>query len=326
MRTLMRNLILLTAGVILLVLALFFNPPGETYAAKPLKVRQLTPHAVPYQKGLPFRTMNGTEQQTLETFFPELFATYQKPYLRLRNPDITGVIRQFRLDKGKETRYRIAFLFFLHDLFTGSGVRNGKTGGLLGIPYYKHWTIPNPRHALVRSSDGTPLTALKPPGTHSRYDTLADLDRTPDIYLGDLVRGPEQYRSPEGKTFSTFGWCSEREMAFTALLTLYGYEAKIIQRGSHTHTEVRLTLADPKGAPVPLIISVDNTFDKIRIQRDAAPEKAFEEWAFDDIGAGTFIIWYNERARDPLLLDTLRQMAVTPEAQVALQSRLESRL
>ncbi|MFH1843193.1 MAG: hypothetical protein ABIF77_08285 [bacterium] len=36
------------------------------------------------------------------------------------------------------------------------------------------------------------------------------------------------------RPFHTFSWCSEREMAFVALLTALGYRGKIEQAGIHT--------------------------------------------------------------------------------------------
>lgn len=251
---------------------------------------------------------------TLTEFFPALLTEMRDPYETMRKPDLRGVERRFALKGSPDNRDRLVLLFFLHDLFTSTGAADGRTGGLLGIPYYRHWTIPNPRHALVLHSGGELLTALKPPMTHARYDTFADLDRTPDIFLGDLARGRDTYRSPAGKTFATFGWCSEREMAFTALMTLYGYEAKLVQRGSHTWSEVRMTLTGKQGEPVFLTVTVDNTFDRIRFRRTPEPELPFGEWATRDIGPGNFVVWYNERARDPLLLATLNQTAVTTNA------------
>jgi hypothetical protein len=314
-----KSMILLAVLAGLMVLALSAPAEGE-YTAGTLKARKNT--LITWKTG----DRSGSDLLTLPELFPSLYSRFKTPYQDIRRTDVKNIHRRFRLRGEASEKEQLYFLLFLHDLMTATGIRDGKTGGLLDIPYYRHWTIPNPRHTLVRNHDSQPLVLIDPPITHSGYDTFADLDRTPDIFLGDLLRDGALYRSPDGKTFSTFGWCSEREMAFTALLTLYGYDARIVQRGSHTWSEVRLTLTVRNGKPVTLIAVIDNTWDRVRFRRDTEPELPVDTWLDKDIGAGTFIVWYNDRAHDPLMLATLEQMAATPDVVAEMEGRIAGHL
>ena len=64
---------------------------------------------------------------------------------------------------------------------------------------------------------------------YKKYKSAADADRRPYLYLKDLVSKKNKYYHPECSGFYTFGWCSEREMAFNCLLAIMGYKCKIKQ-------------------------------------------------------------------------------------------------
>ena len=67
-----------------------------------------------------------------------------------------------------------------------------------------------------------------------KYRSYDDIDRTPYLFLSDIVDKDLKYYSESCDTFSTFGWCSEREMAFVALITLLDFEAKVVSEGNHS--------------------------------------------------------------------------------------------
>lgn len=50
-------------------------------------------------------------------------------------------------------------------------------------------------------------------------------------------------------------------MTFCLLLDLMGYENKIHQSGIHVNSQFWLDFSDNNGKQIPVVISVDNTFD-----------------------------------------------------------------
>ncbi|MBN1348103.1 hypothetical protein JXJ21_01705 [candidate division KSB1 bacterium] len=138
----------------------------------------------------------------------------------------------------------------MHDLFTGISAQNYVSGGILQIPYFWHWIDPNPRHEIVFSENSTKLIKLKPPDEFSKYKSYADIDRTPCLYLSDLLSDEPKYYHEQCSEFYTFGWCSEREMAFNTLVELFGYKSKIKQEEIHTWTAVLTKFKNTKDETV----------------------------------------------------------------------------
>ncbi len=130
----------------------------------------------------------------------------------------------------------------LHELFTSQTASDCSKGEILNIPYQWHWVQPNPRHEIYFASSKTLLKDTKPPNEFSKYNSYADIDRTPYLFLSDLVYPEFKYYSNSCDTFSTFGWCSEREMAFIALTTLLEYEGKVVAEGNHSWSEFVIPL------------------------------------------------------------------------------------
>src|SRR5690606_2732979 len=88
-------------------------------------------------------------------------------------------------------------LHVLHHLMTGDRPVNYEYGpGLWQIPYMWNWE--GSRKSITKH--GTPIR---------------EQDRTPLIFFKDLV-DTVAFEGPVGQRFYTFGWCSEREMAFCA--------------------------------------------------------------------------------------------------------------
>jgi hypothetical protein len=141
---------------------------------------------------------------------------------------------------------------------------------------------------------------------------VADIDRIPALYLGDLVSEKPGYLHPDCGTFFTFGWCSEREMAFTALFTAWGYPAKIWQSGIHTYSVVWCEFRTTSGSTVNLAAEVDTTFDSVtwrEVPQGTQPDRWLEE-----TGSGAQIDWYNRKARSQEQIDALQTIQVGAEA------------
>lgn len=117
-------------------------------------------------------------------------------------------------------------------------------------------------------------------------------DRTPTIFYRDFV-DTVAYRGPHGQEFYTFGWCSEREMAFAAGAWLMGYEPVIIVRGGHAFTLVSID---------GVLHKVDNTYGK------------FEVWDYGyvPVPETKLEFFYNRKARAEAA--ELKNIAVAPQS------------
>lgn len=194
----------------------------------------------------------------------------------------------------EENREQIRSLLFLHHLFTSGADMNGNYGGILQIPYFWHWCSNNPRHDIRFMPAETTLTAIKPPQGFEKYKSLADVDRTPYLYLSDLAEDYEKYyHNLVGEMF-TFGWCSEREMAFGQILTQRGYTMKVYQNSSHVWSEVLVPFYTNEEKQSLRVIRIDNTFDYFDM---VELESTSAEW-LADIGEGSMKKWYNKMATD----------------------------
>jgi hypothetical protein len=152
-------------------------------------------------------------------------------------------------------------LSFLHKFFTCQNAGNGSRGGIINIPYYWHWVNPNPRHEIILNTFNIKLNDVKPPTEFSKYKSFADIDRTPFLFLSELFLDKPKYYSTLCDTFSTFGWCSEREMAFVCLLDILGYKGKVIAENNHSWSEFIIPMNNNKKETQQFKVTVDNTFD-----------------------------------------------------------------
>jgi hypothetical protein len=170
--------------------------------------------------------------------------------------------------------------------------------------------------------DSSLLTGRSPPAPYERYATCADIDRVPVLFLGDLVTETPQYAYPECGSFYTFGWCSEREMAFTALMTAWGFDAKIWQTGIHTMSEVWCEFNKLDGTMTVMAARVDNTFASVMWEILPATTTV-ADW-LKDMGAGTETGWYNRQARSRGQIDALRNIPVGDEARARIQAQVRA--
>jgi hypothetical protein len=206
-------------------------------------------------------------------------------------------------------------LWALQQMLTTTSARDGAVGGAFRLPYFWHWVEPNPRLQIVRLPERVTLAELPPPAGYQRYQSFGHIDRRPALYLGDLAADQPRYHHPEVGDFSSFGWCSEREMAYCALAVTWGYEVKIVQRGIHVVSRVRLS----ETAPATEVI-IDTTFDMIRLTRT---EAALADWR-DDVGEGRMVRWYNQVCHDPEELEQVGELPVSASARQRLIEQADS--
>lgn len=261
----------------------------------------------------------------LPDFFRALAIEFRAP-LTAGEPGALGVFcTEHGLDVANPTNQSTYHeIMFLHALFTGAGAGNGDRGGLLRIPYFWHWVDPNPRHEIRLVTDDRPLATLPPPTPYTRYASLADIDRVPLLYLGDLVAEQPRYRHPQYGTFETFGWCSEREMAFLALMLALGHEGKIVQEGIHVWTELWCELVTASGGRVAICVRVDNTFGRVRWM--ALPSGTKRAQWLTQVGRGEQVAWYNRTARASAQQDGLRLLEVGVAAATRIRARVSEGL
>lgn len=251
-------------------------------------------------------------QETIGNYFQTLLNNYPE-YSKLRNSEYKLFCEKFSLNS-ESTKNQSQFynIYFLHDLFTGSSAQNYMSGGILKIPYFWHWVNPNPRHDIKFTKDSTKLSKAKPPHEFLKYKSYADIDRTPSLYLGDLLSDEPKYYHEQCSSFYTFGWCSEREMAFNSLLAIIGFKVKIKQSGIHTWSEIYTKFETQNKDSMVIIFKVDNTFDIIEY-KPLKKGMTFEKWQAD-IGQGAEIKWYNKKSHSRSELEKVKSLIVTEKA------------
>ncbi|MFL5729256.1 MAG: hypothetical protein ACJ75J_07190, partial [Cytophagaceae bacterium] len=193
------------------------------------------------------------------------------------------------LDSGNiEKFYSISIL---HDLFTSQTASNCSKGEILNIPYQWHWVNPNPRYSIRLTENGKLLKETKPSADFARYGSYADIDRTPYLFLSDLFTENPKYYSPDCDTFSTFGWCSEREMAFVSLLELLNFNGKVVADGNHSWSEFLVPMKTQDGKMKKFRIQTDNTFNGLNWLELEEPEETWKKSTGDSPMTG----WYNQK-------------------------------
>jgi len=184
---------------------------------------------------------------TIPTFFDAVVGEHLK---ELKIID-SSLFRQFCISNNLELENsqnakRFYTISFLHKFFTCQNASNGSRGGIINIPYYWHWVTPNPRYEIFLNNSNKKLSEVRPPEEFSKYKSFADIDRTPYLFLSELFLDSPKYYSSLCDTFSTFGWCSEREMAFVSLLDILGYKGKVIAENNHSWSEFIIPMIDNK--------------------------------------------------------------------------------
>jgi hypothetical protein len=260
---------------------------------------------------------------SIPDFFAELYAEVETEYIEHKAVDYKLYCDNYGVDPTASDNIKsFHHICFMHDLLTTYSAIDFAQGGFLKIPYLWHWNDPNPRHSILALPDTILLKRVKPPSNFRRYATKADIDRIPILFLGDLVSSTPNYYHSACGSFYTFGWCSEREMSFTAILSSWGYEAKIVQSGIHTFSRVLVSFTNVAGGTLILSAKVDNTFDSVNWEVRTPPVDV-HEWRHD-IGEGTQIEWYNTQALDESQLDALEAIGVSESTRSRILSMIRN--
>ncbi|MFM9984724.1 MAG: hypothetical protein ACKVOK_05785 [Flavobacteriales bacterium] len=198
----------------------------------------------------------------------------------------------FGLDaKDNSNAKKFVIVVVLHELFTSNGAYNGAKGDVVNIPYLWHWVSPNPRHEIRSLAQNKLLKDIKPPKQYGKYATYADIDRTPYLFVSEMFSKEPLYSHPECGTFNTFGWCSEREMAYSCLLEMLGIPSKVIASGNHSWSEAVVKFKTTT-SNVGLHVHIDNTFNQLDWEKDADKIAKWKAYT----GDGKTTTWYNTKA------------------------------
>lgn len=264
-------------------------------------------------------TRTNTKSTLIVPFFQDLYHTFSARYLELKVDDYRYFCESNGLKEDDPgNRRKFLEIHFHHDLFTGTAAVTGLRGGILNIPYFWHYVKPNPRHSIQFLPGSKALSKVKPPPAFAKYKTFADIDRLPSLYLSDLLSAEPKFSHKACGTFYTFGWCSEREMAFRTLLHLLGYESKIRQQGIHVRTQIWMQFVTNAGRKVNIVAEVDNTFDLIDWRRGRINKTKWQK----DFGKGTDIKWYNRVSKAKKQLDAVKKIKVPKETIKRIKNRV----
>lgn len=210
-------------------------------------------------------------------------------------------------------------LKILHDLLTSRGAYDCSVGKIWNIPYFWHWIEENPRHQIFLKSNNQLIKDLDPPKEFSKYKSLADIDRTPFLFLSELFVKEDKYYVEDCQSFSTFGWCSEREMAFSCLLNLLDYKAEVIVESGHSWTELIISMKTKEGFEKLFLVTIDNTFDDFFWEPISEESKL--EWESKTVSSKTQK-WCNAKVQSKEEQEKIKKFVVLPEVSKMLETRV----
>ncbi len=258
-----------------------------------------------------------TYASSLPDFFSQLYIKHSDKIDSIYNDYYQQTCDEMGIEvENEKNQKKIIRLFFYNKLFTSDGASDCTTGGILNIPYFWHWVEPNPRHQIIFKPKSKLLRLIPPPNGFKRYKSYADVDRLPRLYLSDLVSESPKFCHPSCGCFFTFGWCSEREMAFTLLLTILGYDCKVKQVGIHVWSEICLRLVGKKKKNKAVIVKIDNTMNSV-VFLDA--EADYVKWE-KDFGNGTHVKWYNLNAHSVSEISAVKSIKISKSTKKRIEN------
>lgn len=255
---------------------------------------------------------------TIPGFFQNILVKYERAFYHMDSLAYQEFCSKNHVDlHDAKNRTHYYSILILHELFTSETAADCSKGNILNIPYLWHWVEPNPRYEIYFTAFSKKLRDTKPPKEFSKYRSYADIDRTPYIFLSDLAAQESKYYSASCDTFSTFGWCSEREMAFVALTTLLGFESKVVTEGNHSRSEVLVNMKMTSGEYTYFKVLVDNTFDNV--EWTTISHQEMPQWRAYS-GNTSRSEWYNKNAKSKMELTKIESHQMTKQS----MSRIES--
>ncbi len=256
-------------------------------------------------------------------FFQELVSNHYKDFNAIDNSDFEDFCSKNNISTDDNlTSKKFYTLKILHELFTSKNASNGSKGEILNIPYFWHWVTPNPRHEIIDLKTNQKLVNIKPPKEFSKYKSKADIDRTPYLFLSELLNEQSLYSMKHSGDFSTFGWCSEREMAFVCLLNTMNYSGKVITSDNHSWSEFIVPMKNKNNQTINYKVKIDNTFDSIEWSVISKNQIiAWDKQVFQ--GQGN---WYNKKALSQIEKQNVTTISVSPISAKYIEEKVVSYL
>ncbi len=257
------------------------------------------------------------DAMSITDFFHQLALNHQQNFSGQFQLEYQNVADSLHVNVGDTMLYQTYFeILVIHKIFTSTGAFNCARGEIISAPYMWHWCDPNPRHDIVQISSNKKLRDCKPPEGFGKYASYADIDRTPFIFLSEMLSLEPLYSHPDCGTFRTFGWCSEREMAFSCLMETLGYSSKVVVDGNHSWSEIKLKSFDNKKNS-PLIVRVDNTFDQLEWIQEKSEVLQWDEAIIHKTAK-----WYNDKAHAVTEMTALTNHMLKPAAMDIMEKAL----
>jgi hypothetical protein len=211
------------------------------------------------------------QDQPIAGYFQKLCNHYMPRYFdKTGDRTFADLCIQFDLDARDSASVHCFYtIAIMHELFTVKTCGDGSRGDILNMPYFWHYRDPNPRHEIL--VDGKKNVAY------------TSIERKPYNFLKDMVAPADRFTCPGMASFCSYGWCSEREMAFACLLSIMGYQTHVISPGNHAYTEVQVSIKTNKGEKLDFLINVDNTFNSLTISTGSGEphNNVYDKKAFD---------------------------------------------
>lgn len=182
-----------------------------------------------------------------------------------------------------------------------------------------HWINPNPRHSILLKESKTTLDKIRTTSEFKNYNSFADIDRTPFLYISELFLEKEKYTSKSCESFATFGWCSEREMAFNCLLDLMNFTSKVTTVGNHCWTEVLIEFKTNSNSKINFIAKIDNSFHQFSLTK-IEPKNIFD-WK-SKLGNSAQEKWYNKKAHSTLEKKKILSFSPSKESFIRIENAI----
>ena len=260
------------------------------------------------------------DSMSIPVFFENMVQNHMLDFYHLDSSGYIDFCKENGLRLEDSMNFKLYFTVkILHDLFTCKTASDCSRGDILNIPYVWHWIQPNPRHEIYLVDNGNLLSDSDPPAEFSRYNSYADIDRTPFLFLSELVAPEPKYFSASCDTFSTFGWCSEREMAFVCLMEILNYQGKVVAEGNHSWSEFIIPMHTQNGEIKNFKVTVDNTFNGFRWDEINANE--IENWEVNQ-GNSSQANWYNQKAHSQNEKSRIYNFIVSKQAATRIENRV----
>ncbi len=259
------------------------------------------------------------DTMSIPDFFHQLAFNHQQNFYDYHQLEYQNVVDSVQVANTDTSLFRTYFeILAIHKIFTSTGAFNCARGEIISAPYVWHWCAPNPRHDIIELATNKKLKDCKAPSGFHKYASYADIDRTPFIFISEMLSLEPLYSHPDCGVFRTFGWCSEREMAFSCLMETLGYSSKVVVDGNHSWSEIKLSAFD-KNKQSYIIVRVDNTFDQIEWLYEKSAATHWEEPIIHKTAK-----WYNDKAHADSELCALKNHLLLPEAMGRIDKELNT--